>query len=156
MVWCECISGEGRLAGRESCHDTRHLPPAQLIVKFNCSGRVSTSRGNICNAICRIQILCIKMSRVGPESVNNTKLKKLKKGVCVVFFFVCFVADHYSPSSPRDLTTCSLSFNSGLKVTSALDGVCTTAFERNHTYLFIYLFFQCGKLYDSWKNWLCP
>lgn len=121
MVWCERISGEEVLAGCESCRDTHHLPPAQLIVKFNCSGQVLTRRGNIYNTIRRIQILCIKMSRFGPESVNDTKLKKKKKGDCVVVF-LCFVADHYSPSSPRDLTTHSVSFNSGLKVAAALDG----------------------------------
>lgn len=166
MVWCERISGEEVLAGCESCRDTRHLPPAQLIVKFNCSGQVLTRRGNIYNTIRRIQILCIKMSRFGPESVNDTKLKKKKKGDCVVVF-LCFVADHYSPSSPRDLTTHSVSFNSGLKVAAALDGgwLLTHLHHPPHDLnpdplkeitRFFCFFFQCGKLYDSWKNWLCP
>lgn len=88
MVWCERISGEEVLAGCESCRDTHHLPPAQLIVKFNCSGQVLTRRGNIYNTIRRIQILCIKMSRFGPESVNDTKLKKKKKVIVLWFFYV--------------------------------------------------------------------
>ena len=122
MVWCE----EGGSAGCEICRDTRHPPPAQLIVKFNCrfhpvEGIFFTQYVEFKYFALKCQDLDLNQSTT-PINTHQQCLSAKKRGVHFVF---CFVADHHSPSSPQGLMTHSLSFNSGLKVASPLDGGLT-------------------------------
>ncbi len=65
------------LVTKTTTETTRHESPHQPTGKFVCNSRVSTSRGwslytLLTFLVCKIQLICTKMSRFRPETILNT------------------------------------------------------------------------------------